>query len=437
MIAYFRRVLGGNSFVGAVGLLSAGTIFAQGLAVVSLPLLTRLYSPADFDLLAIYSAAVSFLSVAASFRYNLAIPLPQDDAIGMDLLKLALFVSICSSFLLFVFILVFDDQIVNIFGRSDFLQYLWMIPVGVFLASVYDALQYWVSRRRDFVLVTKTRISRSVGAVGAQVGLGFGSSSALGLLLGQMLYGGIGALAFLRSIYSKERALLKDNNLWRLRQTAAQYSHYPKKSVPEAIFNTAANEIPILLIAAVAIGSEAGFLMLAMRVIGLPMSILGSSVSQVFLVEASDHYRNRCIRAYTYQTMLRLLKIGVIPIVLAGALSPLVFGTVFGSEWSRAGEIVAWLTPCFLLQFIASPVSMVLHVVGKLSLSMWFQFGGLVLRVGLLALSTAYAPEYLTETFAISSAMFYAVYLMIIIKLVRDSSGNDSAFRNSKISEKA
>lgn len=62
-----------------MGVLVGGTTGAQLLAVLAAPLLTRLYTPEDFGLLAVYASLLGLIAVIASLRYELAIPLPTDD----------------------------------------------------------------------------------------------------------------------------------------------------------------------------------------------------------------------------------------------------------------------------------------------------------------------------------------------------------------------
>jgi len=408
------RWLPAGSFARNVGVLTGGTAFAQGLAVLALPLLTRLYSPEDFSLLAVYVAIIGIATVVSCLRYNIAIPLPEDDADGMALLAVALIAATGISALLALPVLLAPARTAALLGQPGLAPYLWMVPLGVFLASAYNALQYWASRKKRFGLVTRTRMTRAVGGIGTQAAIGAAAPSPFGLLFGHMLYGGLGVIGLARDLWRRDRPLLRRQDAARLRAQATAYRRFPVWSVPEAVFNTAGLQLPIILIAAAAAGPEAGFLMLAMRVMGLPMGLVGSSVAQVFIAEAPARLRDGTLAAFTRRTMWTLFRTGAPPLVAVGALSPLLFPPVFGAEWARAGWLVAWMTPWFVLQFVASPVSMVLHVTGRVALAMGLQALGLLLRVGaVLAVATA-APDRLPEVYALTGAVFYGVYVLVL-----------------------
>ncbi|MFH4122330.1 translocase, partial [Acinetobacter baumannii] len=62
-----------GGFLKAVSVLVGGTAFAQGLAIIALPFITRLYSPSDFSIFAVYASILGILTVASCLRFEIAI----------------------------------------------------------------------------------------------------------------------------------------------------------------------------------------------------------------------------------------------------------------------------------------------------------------------------------------------------------------------------
>ena len=85
-----RTMLPKNTFVYGVSLLLGGTAGAQMLTVLAAPLLTRLYSSEDFGLLSVYTSLLALIGVVSSLRYELAIPLPEDDGEAANVAVLSL-----------------------------------------------------------------------------------------------------------------------------------------------------------------------------------------------------------------------------------------------------------------------------------------------------------------------------------------------------------
>ena len=71
------RILPKGKFARSVAVMTAGTALGQGLVLASAPLLTRLYTPGDFGVLAVYGSIVSLVAVVGALRYELAIALSR------------------------------------------------------------------------------------------------------------------------------------------------------------------------------------------------------------------------------------------------------------------------------------------------------------------------------------------------------------------------
>lgn len=395
-------------------------MFAQGLMVAVTPLLTRLYTPEDFGLLAVYVSALSIVSVVASLRYNIAIPIPESDAEAFELLTLSLITAGAFSLLLALPLVMAPEFLTGWHPQYDMTSVLCLLPIGIFLAAAYDALQHWSLRMGRYWIVTSARVARAATASGVQVGFGLASASGLGLILGQIMLSAVGLLGLGLNLISKDRALICDFRLKQCFTRAREYRRFPVFSVPEALMNTMSAELPIILIAAMAVGAEAGYIMLATRVVGLPMALIGSSVAQTYLSTARHKLAEGTLVAFTRSTMWGLCRAGAIPIAIVGILSPSLFPLIFGAEWERAGYLVAWMAPWFCLQFVASPVSMILHVLGKQLWAAQLQLVGLILRIGIVCVAAEHFPERVGEAFALSGAVFYALYITTIIALMRE-----------------
>lgn len=417
MRALLKAWMPHGSFLRNVSILTGGTVFAQGLMVLVMPVLTRLYTPEDFNLFAVYVSIMSLATVVSCLRYNIAIALPEDDADAMALLIISLISAIFVSILCAGPVFLAPEATTRMLGQANLRPYLWMIPLGVLIGSTYNALQYWASRKKRFGLVAKTRVVRALGGVGTQLGIGVWSPSHFGLMFSHMVYGGLGIFELGRNILREDRECCSQVDWVRLKMQASLYRRFPLYSVPEALFNTGGVQLPIILIAALGTGSDAAYLLLATQVIGVPMGLIGSSVAQVYLAEGPKRLRNKTLGKFTRSTMWTLFKSGAPPIVLVGTLSPFLSPVVFGDEWERAGVLVAWMTPWYVLQFVASPVSMIFHITGKQRLAMWLNAFGLILRLAIVVAALNLIPQRVPEFYTLGGFMFIVIYLLLIIRV--------------------
>src|SRR5580765_5288653 len=117
----------GGGFARHVVTLASGTAIAQFLFVLAMPALTRLYTPADYGTLAVYSSTLTVLLVLASLRYEAAIPLPEDEQAAGSLLALTLFVLAAMVVLVALLVWLAGDAFVTRANAAALRPYLWLI----------------------------------------------------------------------------------------------------------------------------------------------------------------------------------------------------------------------------------------------------------------------------------------------------------------------
>jgi len=152
-------------------------------------------------------------------------------------------------------------------------------------------------------------------------------------------------------------------------------------------------------------------------VMSLPMTLVGSSVAQVYLSEAPARYRDGTLGSFTRRTSLVLFGCAAPPLAFVALVAPFVFPWLLGEDWVRAGVLVAWMTPWYLLQFTASPVSVVLHVTNRIGTAMLLQAFGFLVRVGSVLAAASIATQWTPEVYAVSGAIFYGIYIVVIIRI--------------------
>lgn len=407
-----------NGFIRSVSILVGGTAVGQALMMLALPLLTRLYTPADFSVLAVYTSLLGIIAVPACLRLDIAIPLPKHDTDAANILVLALGFAIATSTLVALPVLIAPAFVSKLLGSEGIKLYLWLLPIGVLFASTYSAVQFWATRKKNFSVIAKTRVSQAIGNISTQVGFGWFGTSPIGLVLGQIIGNGIGIASLIRYITTKDALTLKAVRLSEMHRLLILYKRFPQYSAIEALANNASIQVPIIIIASMAIGPEAGFLALAMQVMQAPSSIIGGAIAQVYLSKAPEEHRLGSLGNFTTSILGGLIKTGVGPMIFAGIIAPEAFSLLFGEKWHRAGVLVIWMTPWLILQFLTSPISMALHVTGNQILALALQILGLCARLIAVLLAAIYFKSYISETYAISGAIFYLVYLILVMKIV-------------------
>lgn len=405
-----------DGFIRSVAVLLSGTALAQALSVAALPVLTRIFTPSDFKVYAVYLSIVSIFSVIGCLRLDVAIPLPEREEDAVRLLLMSLGASFLISIVLFLGLNAYSYFFSSSLNQERVLEYSWLIPIGVWLASSYTALQYWAVRKKNFISITKTRILQSISSIAAQLVLGWAGFAPVGLLVGQVMNGGAGIFRLGREAWQDISIHLHAINIDKLAETFSRNSKFPKYSVPEELANALAIQAPIIIIGFVVLGAEAGFLLLAMKIMQGPISILGKAISQVYLSRAPDAERVGGLSQLTEDVLLKLFKFGVGPILFIGIVADPFSEIILGPSWGRVGVLILWMTPWFALQFVASPISVVMYVRNKQRELLVLTTCGLLIRMVAIGVAWEYFPNYFSEFYAISSGIFYLICLIVFSK---------------------
>lgn len=404
-----------SRFVKNIGILAGGAALSQLLLLAGAPLLTRLYSPDDFGALAIYISLTSIFSVIASLRYELAVPLPEDDATAINLVVLSLLLVILISISAGIILLLGSELVITILGVESFSEYLWILPIGIFFIGTFQVINYWSVRERKFSLISKARLFQSASMLVMQ--LLFSKLNGGGLIVGQAVGQGIGAWNIIRNaILERKLSLVSINGI---RNAAKRYRDFPIFSTWSGLLNTLGSQFPPLLFAFLFNSAAVGIYALAHRVIAAPMSILGQAVGSAFLAEAPDKYRNGDLAPFLLKVHRRLICLIFVPVLVVVTTGEYLFTFVFGEEWRVSGEVAGWLSLWGLVSFATAPLSSIYEVAERQKLGMLMQLQLFVFRFGGVVFGAYFGDFVFTiVSFSLSNVVSYIFYLCVLFKVI-------------------
>jgi O-antigen/teichoic acid export membrane protein len=359
---YVSRGIGyilNNSLYKGVLILGSGTAVAQLIGIITMPIITRLYTPSDLGVLAVYSSVLAIFGIGATLRYEFASTLPEKNEDAINLFGLCL-ILLCITTVGFALILLFGgDLLINSFDLDSIEQYTWFLLIGFFGMGLYTVLNYWAIRQRDYRRITYTKINQGVGGSVCKILLGILSFGPIGLIIGHIVSQIAGITTLARAMWKKEKENLKAISLGRMMSVARTYKSFPVFNFPASIVNTIALQLPPLMLLALYDSQVVGFYALANTLVVLPGSLISSSMGQAYFGEASKMVRERSQELRSlYVRTLKHLSIVAVPLIGIPALcAPLVVPFIFGEAWAEAGWYCWPLTLMVISNFVASPTS--------------------------------------------------------------------------------
>jgi len=345
--------------------LMTGTTIAQAIPIAISPILTRLYTPQDFGVLALFVAITSIFGSIANGRYELAIMLPKKDEDAINIVALGFIIVSTLSFLLFLLVVILHDDILYLLNNKQIDIWLYFIPVSVFLIGCYNILNYFNNRKKQYRNLAKTTIIKSIIAAVLQLSLGFFKVGTGGLIGSQILSNVFANIKLLQSVI-KDKILISKINKLKIVALSKRYKDFPKFSLWANLLNTLSIHLTNILISFVFNIKTLGFYSLVQKLLGMPSSIIGRSMSQVFFQQAIQerHQTSKSIISFK-STLKKLIIIALPPFIFLYFYIENLFSLIFGDKWIIAGIYGKILLPFFFMNFISSPLAITMTVFEK------------------------------------------------------------------------
>lgn len=355
----------GNVFRGMLTLIM-GSGLARIVGLASIPILTRLYSPEDYGVLAIYTSIVAVLVPILTLRYVTAIPLPNTDAMAFNLFMLCVKLILVGTLLISLVLGFFGETVLGWFSMQEFAYLWWLIAIGVMGTATYELFSLWATRKKDYKVIAKTQFTQSLTGNVVKIGLGLLSLTPLGLVIGQLVAqsGGVGSL--FKNAYKDFKKLYPSLNTKKQKFVAKYYQDFPWFRLPSQFLMVLSVQAPILMMSALYDKESTGQLGLAIMALSLPVSLIGSAMSNAYFAEVAAIGKRDMgkIRKITIDTQAKLFAISLPTTILFILVAKPMFSMIFGDEWTVAGNYAAILSPFILLQFTSSPLVQVINIVG-------------------------------------------------------------------------
>lgn len=346
----------------------SGNAAAHIVTMIFAPILTRLYGPTAYGLLGAFMAAVAVVTPLAAFAYPTAIVVASDDDEARSLFRLSTRLAVGASIALCVLLAWQGARVRALPGLAPIEPFLLLIPVALFLQSQLLALQQWTIRQRRFSLLAKAALGQSLGINVVRAVGGLLHPSALVLIVLSVLGFASHALLLFKPKSTAGGVALhraSSADLPPLRVVARRYSDFPIYRAPQNFISAVSLALPVLLLAGLVGPASAGFYSIGQTVLGLPAALIGKAVGDVLYPDLAESARaGASIYRPIYRSVAGLALMGLAPFGVVAALGPMLFGYVFGAEWTQAGEYAQWMSLLLFFNFASKPAVAAVSVLG-------------------------------------------------------------------------
>jgi lipopolysaccharide exporter len=410
-----------SNFVANVLKLISGSVTAQVLGILLVPLLTRIYNPDDIGIFQIFLSITGILIIFSTFSYQFAIMLPKTEEDSANVALLCAILVTLVSLLIALVVYFLPQNVEYIFNSPGISKYLIYIPALTFFNGIYFVQNYWLSRKTRFGVISGSRISNTLSTKVFQLLIPIWSVSPFGLIFGYTAGYGIADLFMLKGM-KEDIKVFKKVSVKKMKEMAIQYKNFPLFSSWSDLANTISPQLPTFLLAYFYGTTVVGYFSLANQVVNMPMGLLGAAIEQVFfqkISEAKNRNNPEEMKIIVSEVYKKLILIGVFPMILLLILGKEIFTFAFGKNWYVSGIYIKILVPWIFLVFLSSPISTLYMVFDKQKVWLTFSMILLISRVASLVIGGCYGdPEFTLCLFSFTGILCWLWNNAYLLNLV-------------------
>ena len=338
--------------------LGAGTIVAQIISLVSIPIISRIYDPAEYGHLTLILSVTAILIPIATFRIETLIVVSDTDEEAAKLLIISTKIALLVSVLLFAvtFVSYF------IFKNSTYVQafVISLLFSMVLLAQSLGVLMVQVALRahRD-ADIAKSSVMQNLAISLAQIGTGIWNPSG-NVLISSYLGGRIVGIW---PLWKETRKILGKRS-GDSRRTIDKYKKQFTESSPlvlASVIDSAILGLPIILISTQFGLKYSGYIGITQTILTVPITLIGGAFGSVILSEISSNSRNNQESSNKNDTMIKtftkyLIYLAIIFISVTLLLGSTIFNLLFNENWSEAARLVKYLAVPYGISLLWQPL---------------------------------------------------------------------------------
>lgn len=346
----------GSHFLKSVLTLSSGAIIAQIINFICMPIIGRLYTPAEIGDYTVITSNAAVISTFTCLGMMTALIIPKTYKESRCLCKLvALISSLLAIFMILVLYGISSEY--RIFNLAGIPYNVGLLTLLVYVVSntIYNICYAYINKLKMYKVMFWNPV------------VGAGINMSISILLGVVGVGFIGyAVANILSFVINIIILIKNGNPFIREHISSmeyfklinEYKRFPLFQMPANLIANIGAQMPIWTIKGIYGAGSLGMYSMTMRILALPSTLLATPINRVYFQEASRKYNNgEDIGEFSFKILEANIKIAIVPIMIIVVFGQQIFATFLGTEWREAGAYASVLGIYQLVLFCNSCLS--------------------------------------------------------------------------------
>jgi O-antigen/teichoic acid export membrane protein len=325
--------------------------------------------------------------------------LPKKEENAINLVALSIIISFLVSLVSLFIVFVFNTPITNLLGNPEIANWLYFIPLTVLLTGIYQSLNYWNNRKKQYKRLATSRIVQSATTATSNLSMGFWNIGNSGLIFGQILGQSVATTILGKLAWDKDKNQIKSISRLKMFVLSKKYIDYPKKSSLGAFFNSLSYQLEYILFSIFFLLKYVGIYFFVNKIINIPKQFLSGSIWQSFLSHSQES--TSYILHSLKSKQEKLIKYSMLPMLSSLFILPELFVFIFGEGWREATTYFLPLILAMHVNFIVSSFSLFV-IVNRPDMEMKFNFFLAFFKITAIYFSYVFFDNILISIYALS-----------------------------------
>jgi len=327
------------------------------MSLVMIPVIARLFGPADYGIFNVSAAACALISIIGGLSLETSIAVSSTKEIAAERTIGTALVGVTSGLIYGGIAYLVLPYLTKYYPAEILNALLVMIPIVVPLSVISLSLRNFLGFAGKFQFFAIADIvSPIVNYIGLILSYLFlwqdyhslivAAIASYLVRIGIFLYAAVGD-----QLVTRSRLSLKSFKLLNL------IRHFSLFNLPSNFLNNANTQLPPIILSFVFSENIVGIYVMARKIIMIPTTISSNALGQVFYPKAAKEYRQTGrLDKITWQTFLFSSQLTLYPAVLTAAIAGSILPLLLGSRWNGIAVYIILLLPVTLVNAVETQI---------------------------------------------------------------------------------
>jgi len=198
-----------------------------------------------------------------------------------------------------------------------------------------------------------------------------------------------------------------------------KYKKLPILNLPNALIDSFRLSGISILIAKFFTTATLGQFTLAWKMVQTPMSLIGSSISQVFFQKLSSSNKNE-LNSIVKKFIIKATIIASPIFLIIYFFAVDIFTIVFGENWKLAGEAASVMSPWLFLNFLSAPMANVFIVLNKQEVVLVVSILYMLFPISILLVFNQLGFIYLLNLITLGMSFVLILFIALVLKYTKN-----------------